>query len=87
MKISPAPRRTTADRLTLYGLLVLCCLSVFFYWNSRAVSAQRSDAPQIAVRGDLTQRQLLIGGRVVLEKAGSHFGRPTISPDGRLLAV
>lgn len=87
MKILPTPKGMTSDRLTLYGLLALCCLWAFFYGNSRTLSAQRSDAPQIAVRGDGTQRQLLIGGRVVLEKAASHFGRPAISPDGRMLAV
>jgi len=44
-------------------------------------------APDIVIRGDLIQRQLLIGGRVVFEKAGSYLGRPTISPDGRMLAI
>ncbi len=87
MKILPTPQPISPNRLTLYGLLAFCCLCVFLYGNSRPLSAQRSDAALIAVRGDLTQRQLLISGRVVLGKAASHFGRPAISPDGRVLAV
>lgn len=70
--------------------LVLLFLSALLWLGSPSSAAQtptNAAAPDIAVAGDVAQRQLLIGGRVALEKTGSHFGRPAISPDGRLLAV
>lgn len=85
--MTPASKLIVQDRWTHYGLLVLICLWVLLCVNGRALSSQAIDTPNIVVRGDVTQRQLLIGGRVVLERAGSHLGRPAVSPDGRMLAI
>jgi len=70
-----------------YGWLALGCLWAFLCLNPSDLLAQRPATPDIVVRGDIAQRQLLIGGRVVWEKAGSHLGRPAVSPDGRMLAI
>ena len=41
----------------------------------------------IRISGPLTFQTLTIDGQTVLERAGSHFGRPRISPDGTLMAI
>ena len=41
----------------------------------------------IRLSGSPAFRTLSIDGQVVLERAGSHFGRPRISPDGALMAI
>ena len=87
MEIHPTLKKIITNRSLPYCLLALCCLSALLWLTSSALSAQQPDTPDIVARGDVTQRQLWIGGRVVLEKAGSHFGRPAISPDGRMLAI
>lgn len=79
-------RRKTAPILSI--ALFLSLLAGLLAATGGVSSAQpRPTAPTIAVRGDLTGRQLFIGERLVLERAGSHFGRPALSPDGRLLAI
>ncbi|MBX3050876.1 MAG: hypothetical protein KF753_05345 [Caldilineaceae bacterium] len=86
---------TWPGRLAVVSLLVLLfALSSFAWLDSRAADAKTptipdaaSDAVSVTVSGDLSQRQLLINGRVVWQRAGSHLGNPAISPDGRLLAI
>ncbi len=41
----------------------------------------------IKLSGSPILQTLSIEGEVVLERAGSHFGRPRISPDGTLMAI
>ena len=41
----------------------------------------------IQISGPPTFQTLTIDGQTVLERAGSHFGRPRISPDGTLMAI
>ena len=44
-------------------------------------------AVDIQISGPPTFQTLTIDGQTVLERAGSHFGRPRISPDGTLMAI
>ena len=89
MKIQ-ALRRKSPVRLFPSILLALLLLAALFWADGKPTDAQTPDPvgqPDIVIRGDLAQRQLLIRGQVVWENGGSHLGRPTLSPDGRTLAI
>lgn len=89
MKIQ-TPLRKSPVRLSPSVLLALLLLIALFWADGKPTDAQTPlpvEQPEIVVRGDLDKRQLLIRGQVVWEKAGSHVGRPALSPDGRTLAI
>ncbi len=83
-------------RLLVAGLLI-ALFGVFFDVIVPRLAPWLTIAPQnvddgrlpgdIRLSGSPTFRTLSIDGRVVLERAGSHFGRPRISPDGTLMAI
>ncbi|MCL4833430.1 MAG: hypothetical protein KJZ86_13385 [Caldilineaceae bacterium] len=85
-----SPRHPLPGRLLAFLLPIFFAFALLFWLESHTGAAQtptNSAALDFAMRGDVAQRQLLIRGRVVLEKVGIHLGRPTVSPDGRTLAV
>ncbi len=85
-----AQTRKSPLRLFPSILLALCLLVALFWAEGKPTGAQTPvavDQPDIVIRGDLGQRQLLIRGQVAWEQAGSHLGRPALSPDGRTLAI
>ena len=89
MKIQ-TPLRKSLVHLSPSVLLALFLLVALFLADGKPTDAQTTvplAQPEIVVRGDLDKRQLLIRGQVVWEKAGSHLGRPTLSLDGRTLAI
>lgn len=85
----PSGRATGWPPVTA-SILCAVVLLTTLWWATGIARGQTTDTPTvpaIATSGDVGLRRLLIGGQVVLEKQASHFGRPVVSPDGRLLAV
>ena len=83
-------------RLLFIGLLIALFGICLYVVGARVVPSLLL-APQnknddglpgdIRVSGPPNSPTLTIDGQVVLERAGSHFGRPRISPDGTLMAI
>ena len=83
-------------RLLVAGLII-ALLGVFFDvivprltpWLTLTPQNVDGDGLPVDIRlsGSPTLQTLSIDGQVVLERAGSHFGRPRISPDGTLMAI
>ena len=83
-------------RLLVAGLII-ALLGVFFDVIVPRVTPWLTLIPQnvdgdglqgdIRLSGSPTLQTLSIDGQIVLERSGSHFGRPRISPDGTLMAI
>ena len=83
-------------RLLVAGLII-ALLGLFFDvivprltpWLTLTPQNVDGDGLPVDIRlsGSPTLQTLSIDGQVVLERAGSHFGRPRISPDGTLMAI
>lgn len=88
--------RSPLRRLLVVGILI-ASLGVFVDVIGPRLAPWLRLAPQnvdggslpgdIKLSGSPTLQTLSIEGEVVLERAGSHFGRPRISPDGTLMAI
>jgi len=88
--------RSPLRRLLVVGILI-ASLGVFVDVIGPRLAPWLTLAPQnvdggslpgdIKLSGSPTLQTLSIEGEVVLERAGSHFGRPRISPDGTLMAI
>lgn len=88
--------RSPLRRLLLVGILI-ASLGVFFDVIGPRLAPWLTLAPlnvggdrlpgDIRLSGSPTFQTLSIDGQAVLERAGSHFGRPRISPDGALMAI
>ncbi len=76
-------------RLLFAGLLIaLLCVALYIIGPLLAIEDDDEDLPLDAqVFGPPSSPKLIVSGRVVLERSGSHFGIPRVSPDGTLLAI
>ena len=82
-------------RLFLVGLLIALFGVSLYTTVERVIPALMLGPPDdgsalpvdIQISGPPTFQTLTIDGQTVLERAGSHFGRPRISPDGTLMAI
>ena len=82
-------------RLLLVGLLIALFGVSLYTTVERVIPALMLGPPDdgsalpvdIQISGPPTFQTLTIDGQTVLERAGSHFGRPRISPDGTLMAI
>ena len=82
-------------RLLFVGLLI-ALFGVCLYVVGARVAPSLMPATQddddelpvdIQITGPPSFQTLTLDGEVVLERAGSHFGKPRISPDGTLMAI
>ncbi len=82
-------------RLLLVGLLIALFGVSLYTIVEQVIPALMLGPPDdgsalpvnIQISGPPTFQTLTIDGQTVLERAGSHFGRPRISPDGTLMAI
>ena len=60
-------------------------------WRPLMIAAGIDDDEEIAediqVSGTPNFQKLTVAGQIVLERSGSHLGKPRISPDGTLMAI
>ncbi len=83
-------------RRLFIGLLIVLIGTCLYVFGERVVPSLML-TPQnngdgglpsdIRISGPPSFQTLTIDGQVVLERAGSHYGRPRISPDGALMAI
>ena len=82
-------------RLLYVGLLIALfgvCLYFVGVWVAPSLMPATQDDDDelpvdIQITGPPSFQTLTLDGEVVLERAGSHFGKPRISPDGTLMAI